>query len=132
MVRRLSLPLIVVLGLSAGIVYRVAPARVAAPKADGPVPLMATGLDFGEAWEQQRFPWTITVTNPSDAPVTVERFAADCGCVAADQAALTVPPHGQTDVRFHIDLRDKPRAASQPRREFRVRSLPSCPALPTR
>jgi hypothetical protein len=124
MVRRLYLIPIVIVCLTAGVAYRVAPARMAPPKAELPVPLTASGLDFGEAWEQQRFSWTITVANPTDAPVTVDRFAADCGCVAADRTALTVPPRGQANVKFNIDLRDKPGVVSQPRRAFRVMISP--------
>lgn len=123
--------LLIVLGIAGGLAwaaYRLAPMRTrASPAVAVPsVALTATNLDFGEVWEQQRFPWTIAIANPSDTPAEIVRFGGSCGCFKFEPEALTVPARGTAEVKLSIDLRDKPNAPpSKGRKDFEGVILPA-------
>lgn len=78
----------------------------AATPSEDPPPLHVDpeALDFGEAWVQGDFQWTIPVTNTSSADVHVLGVEQSCRCTAVEPESFVLRP-GQTEkVRVTLDL----------------------------
>lgn len=54
-------------------------------------------LDFGEAWEDSQFRWTVPIANRTARQVVIAGFAASCSCVSIEPQTLDLLP-GQTAV----------------------------------
>ncbi|MBX9578829.1 MAG: DUF1573 domain-containing protein [Gemmataceae bacterium] len=74
-------------------------------------------LDFGEAWETDRFRWVVRVRNTSEKAVHIERVGASCGCTGVTPQQLTLDPAATADLSLAIDLTANP----DPSGEFAVR-----------
>jgi hypothetical protein len=61
-------------------------------------------LDFGEAFTQAAFPWTIHIHNRSDAPVTLANIERSCDCTSIDPQTATIPPHESVPLNLRIRL----------------------------
>ncbi|MCA9075608.1 MAG: hypothetical protein KDA93_11290 [Planctomycetaceae bacterium] len=60
-------------------------------------------LDFGEVWETNFFPWTVTLRNSTSEDVEIGDFRNFCSCTIRPQS-LTVPAGGSADVEFRFNL----------------------------
>lgn len=64
--------------------------------------------DFGEVWEDQRFAWTLPLTNTTADAVRVVDVGASCTCVAAEPRAFTLSPGETRELKLTFDLTPKP------------------------
>lgn len=67
--------------------------------------LVAAQLDFGEVWEDDKFRWTIPVTNEGQESVTIKDFVSTCTCSGIEPRSLVIPAGETRDVRVTLDLR---------------------------
>jgi hypothetical protein len=80
-------------------------------KSDGRAALLVPSndkTDFGEAWEDQRFAWTVPLTNTSPVAVRVLDVSASCTCVSIEPRSFVVPPGATRDLKLILDLTPKP------------------------
>lgn len=61
-------------------------------------------LDTGTVWVQDRFPWTLRVTNPTDRLIEIVDVVASGRCVSVEPRALAVPAGGQSSIQIELDL----------------------------
>ncbi len=59
-------------------------------------------LDLGEVWEEDRFVWMLTVTNPHKHDVVIERFVTTCACVAVAPSSLAIPASVASTLIFGV------------------------------
>lgn len=64
-------------------------------------------LNFGEVWEDERFPWTLPIENRSSKEVRLE-LRSSCNCLATVPSSLTIPAGEQRDIVLTMDLRERP------------------------
>ncbi len=69
------------------------------------VPLVVDRLDFGEVWEDDKFQWTIPITNQGDQPVSVKDFVNTCICSSIEPRKFVILPNETGEVRVTLDLR---------------------------
>lgn len=85
----------------------------------------AADLDFGSAWERTDFPWTVTVRNHWDEPVTLTDFSASCRCTAVQPRSFTVPAGGAVPVALTLDLSSAFGGGAAAEAAFSVRLIPT-------
>lgn len=61
-------------------------------------------LDFGNAWPEEDFFWTLPVTNRSDKPVHVAEFEVGCHCMSVEPKSFILSPGQKQRVRLHVNL----------------------------
>lgn len=109
-----SLGLAIIAGVGIATVVSIVP-RSSAPLASWPKAIVSQNstcslsidpadLDFGEAFTQGAFPWTIHVHNRSDAPVTLANIERSCDCTSIDPQTATIAPHGSVPLNLRIRL----------------------------
>ena len=82
-------------------------------------------LDFGEVWVQDKFQWTLPITNTSSEPVEVLEFRASCNCASIEPPSLLLAPGETVDVHLTLDLTTRnPEEAAKESRPFSVRIAP--------
>lgn len=94
----------------------------AAFSADGPaLHVDPEALNFGEAWAQPDFEWTLPVTNTSSADVHVLGIEQSCRCTSVEPKSFVLRP-GQTQrLRVTLDLTEgAPSANGASARPFSV------------
>lgn len=118
-----ALSVVAVLGIALGVWgYQVAdkwlrPAPAESARSASALLVDARQLDFGDAWETEKFVWRLGVHNPGPDPARVTTLSAGCGCVASDSVSETISPGQSRDIPFEVDLRNK--CASAEPKEFR-------------
>jgi hypothetical protein len=81
----------------------------------------AGALDFGEAGYEEKFPWTLPITNVSDKPVVVSSLTASCGCTSVEPTSFALEPGERRDVALSLDLTpSKQSEMEQRQRDFAV------------
>jgi hypothetical protein len=58
----------------------------------GQATIAEADLDFGEAWWQPQFPWTVHLHNPWDVPIELTGIETSCECTTAANATAVIPP----------------------------------------
>ncbi|MCH8045203.1 MAG: DUF1573 domain-containing protein, partial [Planctomycetes bacterium] len=82
-------------------------------------------LDFGEVWVQDKFQWTLPITNTSSEPVEVLEFRSSCNCLSIEPKTLVLAPGETSDVHLTLDLTTRnPEQAAKASRRFSVRIAP--------
>lgn len=61
-------------------------------------------LSFGEAWENTKFRWKVTVKNPTSKDVSIVDFSASCGCIELKPKKLVVRAGTSEQLTFELDL----------------------------
>jgi hypothetical protein len=82
-------------------------------------------LDFGEAWEDLHFQWTVPVENKSNKKIHIEKMATSCDCVATEVSNVLIPVGETRKITFTLDLSASPVKAtnfSRPKFPFMVSS----------
>jgi hypothetical protein len=64
-------------------------------------------LDFGDAWEQDKFDWPVTIENRSTEVKEVTGISGSCTCQAFDKTAFTLQPGESTRVLVTLSLHAK-------------------------
>lgn len=77
-------------------------------------------LDFGEAWVQPDFAWTLPVTNTSSHPVEVAKIVTSCSCTSVEPEAFVVDVGETVPVHLTLDLRKQAPEGGEPMRRFEV------------
>lgn len=62
-------------------------------------------LNFGTAWEQPQFPWTLTIRNTSSRRVDIEYFSKTCTCAVIEPKSLTLEAGESRDLHLTINLK---------------------------
>jgi hypothetical protein len=75
-------------------------------------------LDFGEAWEQKEFSWSISLRNPTRYDIFISRLASGCGCATINSAPLSVPAGQTLEVPLTLDLTAGGRSGNDGSRPF--------------
>lgn len=101
-----------VAGTFTGKWLRPIPAEVSLPSS--PLYADARLLDFGEAWETDRFVWLVRVHNPGPGSARVTTMTASCNCVSSGSVSEVIPPGQSRDIPFEVDLRNQC-ASAEPR-----------------
>jgi hypothetical protein len=100
--------------------------RIVAESENARLEIAPEFLDFGEAWEQDAFPWTVSMHNPTRRDIRISRFATSCDCTSIDPQSVTVPAGQSIDVRLTFDLSSpKSSDAQESPRPFSVRLVPT-------
>jgi hypothetical protein len=61
-------------------------------------------LDFGEVWAASRFHWQVSLTNPTQEPITLKQLSGDCACVAIGAIPPQLQPGETVPVSLTLDL----------------------------
>lgn len=90
-------------------------------------------LDFGEAWAQAAFRWTLPITNTTGREIEIRENRSSCRCTAVEPSHLVIPPGQTRTVTLTLDLMPKTQEeASQPVRNLSVTLTPQVPSVPER
>lgn len=82
-------------------------------------------LDFGEVWVQDKFQWTLPITNTSSEPVEVLDIRSSCSCTSIEPTSLVIAPGATVDVKLTLDLTTlDPKEAAKDIRPFDMRVVP--------
>lgn len=75
-----------------------------------PSPLLSLEgkLDFGEAWSQKSFPWTLLVRNVSNQAVRVTDIRTSCNCTSVEPKSFAIPSAGTAAIHLSLDLTSAP------------------------
>lgn len=88
-------------------------------------------LNFAEAWETDRFEWTLPVENCGPERVVVTGVAGSCQCLTVEPQQFTLDAGGRVDLRLTLDLRPRPgETAEADVRPFSVVLMPIIKAVP--
>lgn len=79
---------------------------VAAPESE--LAIDPDRLDFGDAWESERFEWTIPIQNRSTSLVELTGLSGSCNCGSVEPSSLAIPPGESRSVHIAFDLRPRP------------------------
>ena len=71
-------------------------------------------LDIGEVWEQEAFPWKLTISNNTKQDIEIERFLTSCGCISIEPASLMIPAGKQAPLQVTLNLTQNSGDNSQP------------------
>ncbi|MGC1276229.1 MAG: DUF1573 domain-containing protein [Planctomycetaceae bacterium] len=61
-------------------------------------------LDFGTAWAQSGFKWTVPVENRGDRTVVVEHVLASCGCTEVTPTSFRLAPGATRELTLLLDF----------------------------
>ena len=61
-------------------------------------------LDFGEVWVQDKFQWTLPITNTSSEPVEVLEFRTTCACTSIEPKSVVIPAGETVAIQLTVDL----------------------------
>lgn len=82
-------------------------------------------LNFGMAYAQRGYPWTLPVTNHSSQVVKIKEIKSSCACTALEPRCLNIPPGGTEEINVTLNLTQKDeKTAELPIRPFLARLLP--------
>lgn len=80
--------------------------------------LTADRLDFGDAWEQRAFRWTVPVTNLGTRALHIEEVQGDCDCTAIVPQNFELAPGATQELTLTIDLTQSDWAEDEQARSF--------------
>lgn len=90
-------------------------------------------LDFGEAWAQDDFEWTVPIRNRSNTPILIQDLSTSCRCTSAEPRYLEIPPQATREVFLRLNLTPtSPEEAAVAVRDFGVFLYPPIPGVPPR
>lgn len=69
-----------------------------------PLQVPLDSLDFGEVWEQSRYPWTLPIRNTGEHPVVIDEFLLSCGGVRVEPPTLSISPGETREGSIVLDL----------------------------
>jgi hypothetical protein len=105
----LVLVLLAAAGVTAGVNLRARPAKGGKPALpDSPLHVPAGKLDFGTAWEDGQFAYSVPVENRGGTTVEVEDIRASCQCYDVAPKQFTLAPGQTQTVSFKLALRPAP------------------------
>lgn len=61
-------------------------------------------LDFGEAFEDRQFAWTVAIENRGPDEIHIKRFDTACSCVEVVPSRLSIPPGENVRIALNLDL----------------------------
>lgn len=67
-------------------------------------PLAADRLNFGDAWEQHSFRWTVPVTNSGTRSVRIDEIEGSCDCTAIAPQEFELAPGETQELSLTINL----------------------------
>jgi hypothetical protein len=67
--------------------------------------LVADSLDFGTVWSDEKFSWTIPVTNVTSRRVTITKIAKSCQCTQVQPSSFVLDPGEQACLHLTLNLR---------------------------
>lgn len=74
------------------------------PVSNGGLQIPESSLEFGEIWDSTTFPWTVSIENPTDRDIRVEKFSTSCSCVQIEPQSLNVKAGETATVRLTLNL----------------------------
>lgn len=90
-------------------------------------------LDFGEVLEDEKFGWTIQITNPGTEDLHVRDFSSSCTCTSITPESLVIPAGESRAVRLTLDLtHNTSNATPEETRDFTVYLAPVLDGEPPR
>jgi hypothetical protein len=85
----------------------------------------ASCLDFGAIWENQSFPWTLVLENPTRADVAIESFDTSCNCASIEPASCVVPRGQKVELTLTLSMGVSDKGAASPEgEEARITVVP--------
>lgn len=100
---------------------------------NGPLEIPRRSLSIGRVAAEQKYSWTIGISNNTSEPIAVSDLRASCPCTAIQPRVFTVPPAGTQKVALEIDLfsavegRDPDVLGERP---FKILLIPSIEGYP--
>jgi len=89
------------------------------------ITIVEDALDFGEAWVQESFEWTLPFHNSTDQGIEVVDVRVSCNCVEIEPTSFPLPPKQTVPVHLSLNLMPSGNEiGSQPLRDFSVRIVP--------
>jgi hypothetical protein len=77
--------------------------------------LSAENLNFGEAWEAERFNWTLKIRNQTHEEVAIRGFSYSCDCAEIEPRSLSIGGHSSKSVRLILNLTSRRKLLSESR-----------------